>query len=368
MVIFVDEAQYLKELKALKIYEHAGQLFYKQHGCQIDIPQFLHNMDHNSRSSLLTQFAKDYSRQTIDKFLSLSPEELLGEFLPKYYVTQPQTITVQQLMRYIKIAPHNHDFFELVFVLTGTCTHVVGNNSFVHVPGDFTIIPPGITHYLEASGESVCLTAKATADTFERLFFDILRNNTLLSAYLDRSLKQPWFQCAVTLHAGNDDQFLRMLLNILWQQEASKEYSNIIIEASFQVLLAYLLQNYENTAEYLVSDNVRQKQIVEVMQYAYRNHKTTTLEQTASHFHYNPSYLSARIRELTGQTFSSLLKEYKMGIVHHLLTNSDIPVYEICQQVGYQNPSQFTRTFRQKYGMTPVEYRQKYSTASHDPK
>ena len=135
MVIFVDEAQYLKELKALKIYEHAGQLFYKQHGCQIDIPQFLHNMDHNSRSSLLTQFAKDYSRQTVDKFLSLSPEELLGEFLPKYYVTQPQTITVQQLMRYIKIAPHNHDFFELVFVLTGTCTHVVGNNSFVHVPG-----------------------------------------------------------------------------------------------------------------------------------------------------------------------------------------------------------------------------------------
>ncbi|MBQ3543346.1 MAG: helix-turn-helix domain-containing protein [Oscillospiraceae bacterium] len=353
----MDEVQYLRSLRTLKAYERAGQSFYKQHGYQIDIPHFLHHTQPADRTALLTQFAKDYSLQTIEYFLSLSPEELLGEFLPKYYVTQPRTVTVQQLMRYIKVAPHKHEFFELVFVLTGTCTHVVGDNSFEHVPGDFTIIPPGITHYLEASGESVCLTVKATADTFERLFFDILRNNTLLSAYLDRSLRQPWFQCAVTLHAGNDEQFQRMLLSIFWQQEENLPYSGIIIESSFQVLLAYLMQNYENTAEYLVSDNVRQKQIVEVMQYAYRNHKTTTLEQVADHFHYNPSYLSARIRELTGHTFSSLLKDYKMGIVQHLLVNTDLPVYEICQQVGYQNPSQFVRTFRKKFGMTPIQYR-----------
>lgn len=353
----MDEAQYLNKLKALTAYEQAGQTFHAEHGYQISILQFLHRMPQKDSAALLEQFAKDYSPQVIEYFLSLSPEELQEKFLPKYYVTLPQTVTVQQLMRYIKVAPHKHEFFELVFVLTGTCTHVVGDNAFVHVPGDFTIIPPGITHYLEAGGNSVCLTAKATADTFERLFFDILRNNALLSAYLDRSLRQPWFRCAVTLHAGQDEQFLRMLLNIFWQQESGKPYSNIIIESSFQVLLAYLMQNYEDTAEYLVSDNVRQKQIVEILQYAYRNHQTITLEQTASHFHYNPSYLSARIRELTGHTFSSLLAEYKMGIVQHLLLNTQMPVYEICQQVGYQNPSQFVRTFHKKFGMTPVQYR-----------
>lgn len=356
----MDEAQYLDQLKKLAAYEQAGQSYYNEHGYQISILQFLHNIDSNERITLLQQFEKDYSPQAIEYFLSMRSEELQENFIPKYYVTIPQTITVQQLMRYIKVAPHKHDFFELVFVLTGTCTHVVGENSFVHLPGDFTIIPPGITHYLEASGNSVCLTAKATADTFERLFFDTLRNNALLSAYLDRSLRQPWFRCAVTLHAGEDKQFLRMLLNIFWQQEANRPYSSIIIESSFQALLAYLMQNYEDTAEYLVSDNVRQKQIVEIMQYVYQNHKTITLEQAASHFHYNPSYLSARIRALTGHTFSSLLTEYKMGIVQHLLINTELPIYEICQQVGYQNPSQFVRTFHKKFGVTPVQYRKKH--------
>ena len=46
-----------------------------------------------------------------------------------------------------------------------------------------------------------------------------------------------------------------------------------------------------------------------------------------------------------------------MQLIQHLLVNTDLPVYEICQQVGYQNPSQFVRTFRKKFGMTPIQYR-----------
>jgi len=42
------------------------------------------------------------------------------------------------------------------------------------------------------------------------------------------------------------------------------------------------------------------------------------------------------------------------------LASGFLPVQEIAISVGIPNPSQFTKTFKAAYGMTPVEYRRAY--------
>ena len=43
----------------------------------------------------------------------------------------------------------------------------------------------------------------------------------------------------------------------------------------------------------------------------------------------------------------------------YMLSNSAVPVTDIIESVGYDNTSYFYRIFREKYGMSPKEYRRK---------
>lgn len=62
-------------------------------------------------------------------------------------------------------------------------------------------------------------------------------------------------------------------------------------------------------------------------------------------------------KKKTGNTFSRHLSELRIGKACGLLTNTDLPVTEICQDVGYANLSNFNRAFRDLRGMTPSHYR-----------
>jgi AraC family L-rhamnose operon regulatory protein RhaS len=40
-----------------------------------------------------------------------------------------------------------------------------------------------------------------------------------------------------------------------------------------------------------------------------------------------------------------------------LLRDTRLPIYEIMSRIGYENPSHFTRIFRQMMDIAPSEYR-----------
>ncbi len=59
----------------------------------------------------------------------------------------------------------------------------------------------------------------------------------------------------------------------------------------------------------------------------------------------------------TGNTFSRHVSALRTGKACELLARTDMAVTEICSEVGYDNLSNFNRTFRAVHGMTPSAYR-----------
>ena len=57
-------------------------------------------------------------------------------------------------------------------------------------------------------------------------------------------------------------------------------------------------------------------------------------------------YLSKRVRELCGMTFSRLLQEERFKEALRLLEETDLPVGDIIIAVGYENTSFFHNQFR----------------------
>ena len=59
----------------------------------------------------------------------------------------------------------------------------------------------------------------------------------------------------------------------------------------------------------------------------------------------------------TGNGFSRFLNRVRVARACELLATSDMPVTEICYQVGFNNVANFNRRFRELKGVTPRDYR-----------
>lgn len=71
----------------------------------------------------------------------------------------------------------------------------------------------------------------------------------------------------------------------------------------------------------------------------------------------NVDYLCHLFKQETGVTFNQFLNSTRMNRAIWLLNNTQMKSYEIAEQVGYSNQGYFSRLFKQKFQMSPYEFR-----------
>ena len=66
-------------------------------------------------------------------------------------------------------------------------------------------------------------------------------------------------------------------------------------------------------------------------------------------------------KRTTGQTFTHYVNGARLAHAARELVAGNRPVLDVCYESGFQNPSYFHRRFKEKYGVTPREYRRSHS-------
>ena len=92
-------------------------------------------------------------------------------------------------------------------------------------------------------------------------------------------------------------------------------------------------------------------------EYVKSNLADASLENTAVQVHLSPGYFSKLFHKITQSTFSDYLIQCRMERAGELLKDVTYKTYEISLMVGYDNPKNFSRAFKQYYKVTPREYR-----------
>lgn len=82
------------------------------------------------------------------------------------------------------------------------------------------------------------------------------------------------------------------------------------------------------------------------------------LEDLANQLDITPEYLSTLFNREIGVNFSTFLKDFRISHAKRLLKGTDKKIYEIAEEVGYQDSKYFNRVFKEKVGISPREYRQ----------
>lgn len=82
-----------------------------------------------------------------------------------------------------------------------------------------------------------------------------------------------------------------------------------------------------------------------------------TLAELAAVVHMSPHYFASLFKQSTGLTPHQYVTSCRIERAKQLLARRELTIVEICQQVGFQNQSHFTRVFRQHTTTTPKAYR-----------
>ncbi|MBB3108015.1 two-component system response regulator YesN [Paenibacillus phyllosphaerae] len=100
--------------------------------------------------------------------------------------------------------------------------------------------------------------------------------------------------------------------------------------------------------------NTMQK-VVAYLQTHYAN--DLNMAVVSNHFSLNYSYFSQAFQEYSGESFSNYVRRLRLDKAKELLVHSDLKVYEISEQVGFENVKHFTRLFKDTEGITALEFR-----------
>jgi AraC-like DNA-binding protein len=82
-----------------------------------------------------------------------------------------------------------------------------------------------------------------------------------------------------------------------------------------------------------------------------------TVEKLATALNVSASYLSDMLRNLTGQNTQQHIHEKLIEKAKGILTTTNFTVSEIAYQLGFEYPQSFSKLFKSKTNLTPIEYR-----------
>ncbi len=94
-----------------------------------------------------------------------------------------------------------------------------------------------------------------------------------------------------------------------------------------------------------------------IRNYLAENLQGACLEELAERLGYSTSYAGTYVKEIMGESFSSLLQKERCALAAKLLSGTDMSIGEIIRTTGYENESFFREKFRGIYGKSPLEYR-----------
>ena len=85
--------------------------------------------------------------------------------------------------------------------------------------------------------------------------------------------------------------------------------------------------------------------------------KHQTVAYYADQLCISPKYLSAICKQSTGKTANEWIREHVMEDIRYYLQQTDLSIKEICDRLGFPNPSFFGKYVKEHFGMTPSKMR-----------
>lgn len=251
---------------------------------------------------------------------------------------------------------HQHKEFELNFIENGRGVRRIVGDSVEEI-GDYELVLLGGEDLQHVWEQGSCkskdireLTVQFSSDIFGE---DLLSKNQFASIRrmlkrADHGLSFPLSSImkvysTLDIVAQEQDRFVQFLkfLYILYELSVSEE-ARVLASSSFA-------HNHRSAES---------RRVEKVKQYINENYaKPLKLSDMADLVGMSSVAFSRFFRQRTGRTLSEYIVEIRLGYAARMLVDSSKNISEICYECGFNNLSNFNRTFKAKRNYTPRDFR-----------
>lgn len=237
---------------------------------------------------------------------------------------------------------HDHDFFELFWVQNGKVRHHVADRTETLSEGDVVFLRPGHRHALQGRGEHALVVSLCIHPTTIKA---LAKRHPSVDGHLFWSKGEP-------VKIQRDIKQLAALNHAAVLLERSR-FDTLAAEAFLLPLCADLTADaFPLDLPGWLSKACRAASNPDV----FRDGSAGLVALTGkAHPH-----VSRTMRKYLGQTPSDYINTIRMTHAARALTTDSEAISEIAADCGIPNMSHFHKLFRARYGLTPLQYRQKF--------
>jgi AraC family transcriptional regulator, transcriptional activator of pobA len=150
-------------------------------------------------------------------------------------------------------------------------------------------------------------------------------------------------------------------------QSSVDEFSQDVIISQIELLLSYSNRFYKRqfiTRKAAAHDLLEK---LETLLDDYFNRETAlvkglpTVQFLSEQLNMSPKYLSDMLRSLTGQNAQQHIHNKLIEKAKEILSASNLTVAEVAYQLGFEHPQSFSKLFKSKTKLTPIEFKQSFN-------
>ena len=261
---------------------------------------------------------------------------------------------------------HQHNFFELVYIVDGTGKQCINKNKFDYHQGHLFLITPQDCHSFEVENTT-------------RFFFVRFSNRYLRSApaesewvrRMEYILNNASHQPGCLLCNEGDKPLVRTMVESMVREHVNRApYHLEVVNQLVNTLITIVARNIAMRLPAGIENN-KGEEIMNIIRYIQENiyePEKLRAETIGDLFGFSKGYLSRYFRKHTGESMQQYIVEYKLRLVETRLGHSDMRINEIATELGFTDESHLNRLFKRHKRISPSDYRKKmFATTSPSP-
>jgi len=243
----------------------------------------------------------------------------------------------------------------ILYVVSGKKRFYSTSHSWLLTSGTAVFVKKGACIIEKVQGEILCLIAFFIPDNYLRSFLS--ENRTLLTKGKNNT---PENDMVISLEVN--DMMLAYYESVVPYFHSPVKPSEDLLELKFRELLFNIIGNPANTElngflHTLVSPLANNIQPVIEANYCYN----LTLDAYAKLCNRSLSSFKRDFYNLYGESPARWLLNKRLGQAQKLLCNSSKSIVDISFEIGFENSTHFSHTFKNHFGVSPLKYRQSNS-------
>lgn len=276
----------------------------------------------------------------------------------KEHLYLPFEIESVTLNEYPTASRHNN-FFELIYIVSGTGVQYINKNKFVYRAGNLFLLTPQDTHSFEITTPThffflrfneyyVKAAAVNEKDTIQRMEYILQNASHRPGCILKNKVDKP---------------LIAALVNSIIQESNYRQiYHKKIIEQIVNAIITIVARNIALKLPKNIKENTGEV-VLDMLHYIQENifdPSKLRAEQISKHFGISLSYMGRYFKKQTGETLQQYLTNYKLRLVETRLLHSDMRIGEIAYELNFADESHLNRSFKKLKGVSPTEYRKQF--------